>query len=58
MEKKITQIHRKEKGQIVVKGTVHLTDMDGNVIEHGNRFTLCGCSKSQNLPFCDGSHKN
>ena len=58
MEKKITQIHRKEKGQIVVEGPVHLADMGGNVIEHGNRFTLCGCSKSQNLPFCDGSHKN
>ena len=30
MEKKITQIFRKEKGQIVVQGEVNLTDSGGN----------------------------
>ena len=35
----------------------YLTDLDGNKIEHGSRFTLCGCTKSKKLPFCDGSHK-
>ena len=57
MEKKITQIFRKEKGQIVVQGEVNLTDGEGNKIPHGEKFTLCGCSISKKLPFCDGSHK-
>ena len=57
MEKKITQIFRKEKGQIVVQGEVNLTDTEGNKIAHGEKFTLCGCAKSKKLPFCDGSHK-
>ena len=33
------------------------TDEEGNEIPHGDRFTLCGCGKSQKLPFCDGAHK-
>ena len=57
MEKQITHIFRKEKGQIVVHGKVNLTDVNGNKIMHGERFTLCGCAKSKKLPFCDGSHK-
>lgn len=57
MKNKVPKIYRKSKGQIVVEGPVHLTDEEGNVIEHGPRFTLCGCTKSQKLPFCDGSHK-
>ena len=50
-------IRGKEKGQIVVQGEVNLTDVNGNKIPHGDRFTLCGCAKSKKLPFCDGSHK-
>jgi|TARA_B110000263_G_scaffold249789_1_gene268540 CDGSH-type Zn-finger protein len=50
-------IFRKEKGQIVIEGAVKLTDDQGNEIPHGERFTLCGCGKSQKLPFCDGAHK-
>ena len=57
MEKKIPHIFRKEKGQIVIQGKVQLTDVDGNKIPHGEKFTLCGCNKSKKLPFCDGSHK-
>ena len=45
-------------GQIVVQGKVNLTDEEGNPIKHGPRITLCGCAKSRNLPFCDGSHKS
>jgi CDGSH-type Zn-finger protein len=52
-----THIFRKEKGQIIIEGAVKLTDDQGNEIPHGERFTLCGCGKSQKLPFCDGAHK-
>jgi len=41
-----------------VQGKVQLTDEEGNEIKHGARFSLCGCTKSKNLPFCDGSHKS
>ena len=57
MEKKIPHIFRKDKGQIVIHGKVQLTDAEGNKIPHGEKFTLCGCTKSKKLPFCDGSHK-
>ena len=54
---KITKITVKPNGQFAVEGSVDLVDIDGNEIKHGPRFTLCGCSKSLNKPFCDGSHK-
>ena len=57
MKKKIPHIFRKDKGQIVIQGKVQLTDAEGNKIPHGEKFTLCGCTKSKKLPFCDGSHK-
>ena len=58
MKNDSVNIFRKSKGQIVVEGLVSLTDENGNKIKHGKRFTLCGCNKSENLPFCDGSHKD
>ena len=48
---------RKTSGPIVVVGEVDLTDEAGNHIEHNPRFSLCGCGKSENMPFCDGAHK-
>ena len=41
-----------------VNGDVVLMDKNGNEIEHESRFSLCSCTKSKRLPFCDGSHKN
>ena len=52
MKDNSTNIFRKSKGQ------VSLTDESGNKIKHGKKFTLCGCNKSKNLPFCDGAHKD
>jgi len=57
MSSKKVIIFRKSKGQIVVQGDVKLTNEEGEEIERSDRFTLCGCSKSKKLPFCDGSHK-
>ena len=47
-------LFRKTAGPIVVRGDVILTDEEGNPIEHGPRFSLCGCGKSEKMPFCDG----
>jgi len=58
MKDQIPKIFRKSNGPIVVQGKVELTDEEGNEIKHGPRFSLCGCTKSKNLPFCDGTHKS
>jgi CDGSH-type Zn-finger protein len=58
MEEKNAKITVKPNGQFAVEGSVDLVDIDGNEINHGPRFSLCGCSKSANKPFCDGSHKD
>ena len=50
----IPKIYRKLK---TIK-EVELNDEEGNKIKHGPRFSLCGCTKSKNLPFCDGAHKS
>ncbi|MCY4162372.1 MAG: CDGSH iron-sulfur domain-containing protein [Flavobacteriaceae bacterium] len=56
LDKKV-KIFRKLKGPIVIEGPVELTDMEGNLINHKNKFSLCGCGKSLKMPFCDGAHK-
>ena len=50
-------IFRRPQGPIVVRGEINLTDSEVNPIEHGPRFSLCGCGLSKNMPFCDGAHK-
>ncbi len=44
-------------GPYLVKGTVQLTDENGNQIEKKEVFALCRCGHSANKPFCDGAHK-
>jgi CDGSH-type Zn-finger protein len=46
----------KVSGPIWVKGGVPVESSDGSTYEVRNRVTLCRCGKSQNKPFCDGSH--
>ena len=56
-EDRTPKIFRKPKGQIVEEGKVKLTDLEGNPIKHGNRFTQCSYTKSKNMTFRYGSHK-
>jgi len=44
------------QGAIWVKGKVEIKSSDGKAHEKRNRVCLCRCGKSQNKPFCDGSH--
>lgn len=48
-----------DNGKYVVLGgkEIKLIDAEGNPLPTKNRFGLCGCGKSKNKPFCDGSHK-
>jgi CDGSH-type Zn-finger protein len=43
-------------GPIWVKGRIPIDSADGQEYERRNRVTLCRCGKSQNKPFCDGTH--
>ena len=46
----------KVSGPIWVKGGIPLVSSDGTRYENRNRVTLCRCGRSDNKPFCDGSH--
>ncbi|MCL5970308.1 MAG: CDGSH iron-sulfur domain-containing protein [Patescibacteria group bacterium] len=46
----------KASGPIWLKGGVPLESGDGGKYQTRNRVTLCRCGRSQNKPFCDGSH--
>jgi CDGSH-type Zn-finger protein len=39
-----------------VKGGVAVESADGEAYEARNRVTLCRCGRSNNKPFCDGTH--
>lgn len=46
----------KVSGPIWLKGGIELESADGTKYETRNRITICRCGKSNNKPFCDGSH--
>ncbi|MCK9151610.1 CDGSH iron-sulfur domain-containing protein [Methanobacterium alcaliphilum] len=55
----IVLIHDKQKkcqGPIWVRGGIPIESSDGEIYEIRNRVTLCRCGKSENKPYCDGSH--
>ena len=43
-------------GPLYVRGGIKVFSADGSAYEIRNRVALCRCGKSQNKPFCDGSH--
>ncbi|MFN8653303.1 MAG: CDGSH iron-sulfur domain-containing protein [Gemmatimonadales bacterium] len=57
------KISFKKKGTIYVEGaSIEVRDDEGNLVpiptfKQPNVVKLCGCGKSLNKPFCDGSHK-
>ena len=46
----------KISGPIWVKGCLPIESSDGTEYEIRNRVTLCRCGRSENKPFCDGTH--
>jgi len=44
------------RGPIWVRGRIPIESADGTLWEIRNRVTLCRCGRSENMPFCDGSH--
>lgn len=58
-EPSLSLVHDKQKsceGPIWVRGYVLIESADGSMYESRNRVTLCRCGKSENKPYCDGSH--
>jgi CDGSH-type Zn-finger protein len=47
---------KRRLGPIWVRGGIPIESADGTLYEIRNRVTLCGCGRSANKPFCDGSH--
>ena len=46
-----------EDGPYRVDGAFELVDQDGNPIDtRGEAVLLCRCGRSQDKPFCDGTH--
>ena len=43
-------------GPLWVRGGIPVVSADGRLYTARNRLTLCRCGKSENKPFCDGSH--
>jgi len=43
-------------GALWIRGGIPIVSADGTPYEVRNRVTLCRCGKSNNKPFCDGSH--
>lgn len=46
-------------GSVKVDGDFEIVDAEGNQYNLGGRtiVSICRCGRSQNKPFCDGSHK-
>ncbi|MBJ8068326.1 CDGSH iron-sulfur domain-containing protein [Bacillus cereus] len=51
------QIKVNDNGSFRVTGDVELVDSQGNVFPEKPAFSLCRCGLSQNMPYCDASHK-
>ncbi|HOK52324.1 MAG: CDGSH iron-sulfur domain-containing protein [Bacteroidales bacterium] len=49
------EFHLQANGPIFAKGKFKIIDSKGNVQELQEAY-LCRCGRSQNKPFCDGSH--
>ena len=54
-----TKITVLSNGSLKIEGNFEITDKNGGTYNLQGRETvsLCRCGRSNNKPFCDGSHK-
>jgi len=53
-------IRFRDNGPLVVEGPIRILDGEGKEIPRDPaklNVAFCRCMRSQNLPFCDGTHK-
>lgn len=46
-----------EDGPLVLKGNFAVYDTDGKELQQFKITSLCRCGASNNLPYCDGTHR-
>ena len=47
-----------QNGPLLVHGTLHVTNSDGNNEVKDKTTAFCRCGASANKPYCDGAHRN
>lgn len=57
MSDKKTIVTAIKNGPLMIEGNFNIKGFDGNIIAAANKVYLCRCGKSNNKPYCDGSHK-
>jgi len=45
------------RGPLVIAGDFEVTNEEGKLLEKRPIMSICRCTLSKNMPFCDGSHK-
>ncbi len=51
------EIQIMKDGPLVITGKIKLTDNDGKEYKTYSITSLCRCGVSNNMPFCDGTHR-
>lgn len=51
-----TVIKVNDNGPYDISGSFKIIDHEGNSFSEEGNVSLCRCGKSQNKPFCDGTH--
>jgi CDGSH-type Zn-finger protein len=46
-----------DNGPIRITGNILLRDARKDIMESPTEVWLCRCGRSQNKPYCDGTHK-
>lgn len=46
-----------EDGPLILKGNFKIYDTNGNELRHLKMTSLCRCGASNDMPFCDGTHR-
>jgi len=54
-----TKLTINNNGSVKIEGDFEIVDASGTAYGLGGRtaLSICRCGRSQNKPFCDGSHK-
>jgi len=52
-----TKVEALENGPLLVYGTLHITNSNGDKEIKNKTTAFCRCGASQNKPYCDGAHR-
>jgi uncharacterized Fe-S cluster protein YjdI len=53
----LPEVRVMEDGPLVLKGAFRVFDTDGKEMKTLKMTSLCRCGASNNLPYCDGTHR-